>query len=108
MVYFLSKTVHFNETRLQGYKTFSCSTQLSMKFTMLIDVKMSCVFSKNSFILMRPGPENKERFSCSNQLRMEFIILINVKMSCVFSKNLFILMRPGSEDIKKNFMLNKT
>ena len=55
--------------RTRGYKTFSCSTQLSMKIFLLINVKMptfvgilTFMNSKNS-ILGLPEPENAE-FLC--------------------------------------------
>ena len=36
-------TLAGKQTGSRGYKTFSCSTQLSMKFIMLINVKMQIV-----------------------------------------------------------------
>ena len=37
-------------TRLQGYKRFSCSTQLSMIFILLINVKMPTIVGILTFI----------------------------------------------------------
>ena len=48
-------------------KLFSCSTQLSMKFQMLISMKIS----RNS------------AYSGSDKLRMQFSVLINVKMPTI-------------------------
>ena len=39
-------------SRPQGYKTFSCSTQLSMKFILLINVKMPTIVGILTFISM--------------------------------------------------------
>ena len=36
----------------QGYKTFSCSTQLSTKFILLINVKMTTIVGILTFISM--------------------------------------------------------
>ena len=39
-------------TRPRGYKTFSCSTQLSTKFILLINVKMPTIIGILTFITM--------------------------------------------------------
>ena len=52
----------------QGYKTFSCSTQMSMKFFLLINVKMPTVvgiltfMSGKSSILELPEPNKNPEF----------------------------------------------
>ena len=52
--------------RLQGYKLFSCSTQLSMKFILLINVKMQTIVGILTFISMINtallGLESKKSF----------------------------------------------
>ena len=54
--------------RLQGYKKFSCSTQLNMKFFLLINVKMPTVvgilmlMSRKNSILGLPEPVKKLNF----------------------------------------------
>ena len=40
----------YTETRPQGYKTFSCSTQLSTKFILLTNVKMPTIVGILTFI----------------------------------------------------------
>ena len=55
-------------------KLFLCSTQLSMKFIILINVKMPTII---------PGLEVIKLFLCSSQLSMKFIMLINVKMPTI-------------------------
>ena len=50
-VLFLKKNKNL-KTWPRGYKTFSCSTQLSIKFIMLMNVKMSTTVGIITFISM--------------------------------------------------------
>ena len=56
------------EIRPQGLKTFSCSTQLSMKFFLLINVKMPTIVGLLTFMSMKNSilglsdPQNAEFF----------------------------------------------
>ena len=43
------------ETRSRGYNFFSCSTQLSMKFLLLINVKMPAVVGILTFMSRKNG-----------------------------------------------------
>ena len=45
----------FNENRYRGNKTFSCSTQLSMKFFPLINVKMPTIVGILTFMSRKNG-----------------------------------------------------
>ena len=69
-------TVHnfkFTESRPQGYKTiFSCSTQLSMKFSLLINMKMPTIVGIFIFI-------SREIFMLSQLClaRTDLLLLVN-------------------------------
>ena len=79
----VSKVLLHSLTRPQGYKKELCSTQLSMKFQILINTKIS---RHSSF------------FSCSDKHKMLFFLLINVKMPTIIG--ILTIMR------RKNFMLS--
>ena len=62
----------------RGYKTFSCSTQLSLKFILLINVKMPTIvgiltfISRRNYQFLRVEPEfstNFDYFSIDEQLK---------------------------------------
>ena len=74
------------ETWPQGYKTFSCSTQLSMEFVLLINVKMQTIDGILTFF----SRINDWLFSFLTQLSMEFILLINVRMPTIVGILTFI------------------
>ena len=73
-------------------KLFSCSTQLSMKFILLINVKMPTIVGISIFISM---------------INTEFILLINAKMSTIVGILTFISMiNTTSERLKaRNFFI---
>ena len=48
----MAASIGFLEDRPRGYKTFSCSTQLSTKFILLINVKIPTVVGILTFISM--------------------------------------------------------
>ena len=60
-----NKSVKFLDGRPRGYKTFSCSIQLSTKFQLLIKTKIL---------------KNKKKFHAFSLSNVVFIMLINVKM----------------------------
>ena len=77
--YLYFREIHLPEAR--GNKTFSYSTQLSMKFQLLIKFKM--LKNKDFSCLYTLRPQGYKTFSCSTQLSTKFILLINVKMPTI-------------------------
>ena len=65
-----------NDTRLQSYTTFSCTTQLGMKFQLLLKTKR---LKNNAFL-------------ASEHSAVVFIMLINVKMSTIVGILTFMSM----------------
>ena len=51
------------ESRLRVYKTFSCSTQLSTKFILLINIKMPTIVGILTFISMINATSEKLKAS---------------------------------------------
>ena len=77
----------------RGYKIFSCSTQLSMKFFMLINVKMPTIVGKNTILgLSKPKKcgyfyiYELLKFYAATELSMKKILLpqglLSGKLSC--------------------------
>ena len=66
----------------RGYKNISCSTKLSMKVFLLINVKMTTTVGK-------------KKNSCSTKLSMELFLLINVKMPTTVGILTFMSRKNG-------------
>ena len=64
------------QTWPRGYETFSCSTQLSMKFVMLINLKLLTI--ADSFLLNIDENEN----SSANKYEKAFSYLLTEKILC--------------------------
>ena len=90
-----------NTYRPQGYKTFLCSTQLSMKFIMLINVKMPTIVGILSFIsTINTTSESLKAIKVRISLYFRFYERLNfhTQLSCELSmKKSFIPSGPAHE-----------
>ena len=71
---------------LEVIKLFSCSTQLSSKFKLLINVEITRINgifrgAVKMKVKILPGPKVIKLFSCSTQLSSKSKLLINVEIS---------------------------
>ena len=79
-------------------KLFSCSTQLSMKFTMLINIKMPTIVGILTFISMTniTSERLKARYFFLLIGILVFMSSLNFMLSCVEHEKSFVTSGPGS------------
>ena len=71
------------ETRPQGYKKYSCSTQLSMKFFLLMNVKMPTIVTVVGILTFMSGKNNILGLSEHGKAEfLDFLYLRAFKISC--------------------------
>ena len=81
-----------DQVQAQGYKTFSCSTQLSTKFILLINVKMPTIVGILTFISMINT--TSERLKAINFFICRYFIFNEQLKFCAHHEKSFITSKP--------------